>query len=293
MQIVLLGTTAMVPTKDRNHVGTFLSYGSDGLLFDCGEGIQRQMKTAGIRLTKITKVFISHWHGDHVLGLPGLLQSLAFEEYSKTLQIYGPRGTKERISLLERAFETYKKIGMKIIELDDTEYDFRKYTVMARRLDHGTICYGFSFIEKDRRKIRLNVVDKLGIPHGPLLAKLQNGKTITFRKSKVTPDEATSIIRGKKVTYISDTRPCKNAVELASDSDILISEATYIDRDKERAIEYRHMTSGEAAMIAQSADVKKLVLTHFSQRYKDTTELLDDARRVFPETVLGHDLMKL
>jgi len=290
----MLGTSAMVPTKTRNHSAIFLSFGSEGLLFDCGEGTQRQLKLAGIKLTKITKIFISHWDGDHILGIPGLIQSLASEDPSKTLNIYGPVGSKEKIEFLKKALNFEIQIEVKVTEITDgTIIDSAEYQVDCASLEHTKPCFGFSFIEKNRRKIKVAKIKELGIPEGPLLGKLQKGESVKFKNKTISPDDTTSVIKGKKITYIADTRKCKNAVTLAEDSDILISESTYARKEREKADTYFHMTSSEAAEIAHASNSKKLILTHISQRYKDPNDLLDEAREIFPNTDLGFDLMKI
>jgi len=154
MQIVFLGTSSMVPTKERNQIAVFLSYGSEGILFDCGEGTQRQFKMAGISMTKVTKILISHWHGDHVLGLPGLIQTLSSTEYHNTLEIYGPNGTKKR---MEKMFETFifdKRLRLVVKEVKSgIFFENNEFQLAAYPLEHGIETLGFRFVEKDKRKI--------------------------------------------------------------------------------------------------------------------------------------------
>lgn len=284
----------MVPTKTRNHSAIFLSYSSDGLLFDCGEGTQRQLKLAGIKLTKVNKIFISHWHGDHVLGLPGLIQSIASEEYTKKLTIYGPPGTIEKIESLNKVFVSDKKIDIEIKEISaGIILETPEYKIISAQLDHKTQSFGFSFIENDRRRIKVKALETYGLSEGPLLGKLQKGQSVIVNKKTISPDDVTYIVKGKKFTYIADTKICENAIVLSKESDILICESTYQESDKPKADEYSHMTSADAATVASHSDSKRLILTHISQRYKDTTELLNDAIRIFPETELGFDLMKI
>jgi len=294
MQITFLGTAAMVPTKERNHPGFLLEYGVEGILFDCGEGIQRQLKTAGIKLTKVTKVLISHWHGDHVLGLPGLIQTLGSSDYNKILEIYGPSGTRERIKSMFKAFVFDKRLDIKIEEVKNgLFFENNKFSLQALELEHKIKTLGFSFIEKDRRRIDIKAIKRLGIPEGPLLGKLQENKAITFKGKKISPDKTTYIVKGKKISYIADTLPCNNCYMLAKDSDILICEATYSSELSCKAEEYYHMTSKQAALIANKADVKKLMLMHFSNRYKSSQELEEDARNVFDNSFCAYDFMKV
>ena len=294
MQLTFLGTSAMVPTKERNHSAVLISYSTEGILIDCGEGTQRQMKIAGIKPSKVTKILISHWHGDHVLGIPGLIQTLAKNEYDRILEIYGPGGTKERMKNMFKAFSFEDKIETKIHEITKKRFfEGKDFFLEALPLEHGIMTLGFSFIEKDKRRIRVDAVRKLGIPDGPLLGKLQSGKSITFKGKKITPEQATYVVRGKKLSFIADTVPCNNALELAMDSDILVCEATYTHKLEEKAAEYLHMTAKQAGLLANQAKTKKLILTHFSQRYKTMEEIEDDAKGVFSNTICAYDFMKI
>ena len=294
MQITFLGTACMVPTKERNHVGTFLSYGSEGILIDCGEGTQRQMKIAGIKLTKITKILISHWHGDHVLGLPGVIQSLSASEYTKTLEIYGSQGTKERIKKMFEAFIFDNKVNLKVHDIKNKRfYESKDYYLEAMELEHRIRCLGFNFIENSRRKINIVKAKKLGIPEGPLLGKIQKGQSIVFKGKKINPDEISYIVKGRKISFILDTVLCGNCYALAKNADLLICESAYSSKLEEKAKKYKHLTAKQAALIANKANVKKLVLTHFSARYKNTQEIEEDARNYFDNIICAKDFMKI
>ncbi len=294
MEIIFLGTSSMQPTKDRNTSAVFLSYNGIGFLFDCGEGTQRQIKTAGLNVNDIDYLFITHWHGDHVFGVPGLLQTLASANPEKHLHIYGPKGTKKNLKKLLKSFELKEKIEITVQETKKGKFlNAEKYYVEATPLEHGIPCLGYAFVEKDRRRINLNYVNKIGIPEGQILGKLQSGKTIEFKGEKITPIKATYVVKGKKITYITDTLFCNNAVNLSKNSDILICESSYADSLTEKAEENKHMTAKQAAMLATHSNAKKLVLTHFSQRYKTTEELLEEAKSIFPNTTCAYDFMKI
>lgn len=293
MQITILGTSSMVPTKVRNHSAVLLRHNTEGILFDCGEGTQRQIKMAGIRPTAITRILISHWHGDHVLGLPGLIQTLGGSEYSGTLNIYGPKGTEQRINKMYEAFVFDDPLEMKIHDIKPGKFlDTKEFYIEAYKLEHTTPCLGFRFVEKDRRRINLKVTKELQIPEGPLLGKLQNGQSITWKGKKIYPTDATYKVKGKVFSYVVDTIPCDGAYKASIDSDFLICEATYTSQLTEKAGEYGHMTAAQAAQLANQAGAKKLVLTHFSQRYKDTLEIVEDARVYFDDVTAAEDLMK-
>ena len=294
MQILFLGTSSMVPTKERNQNGILISYGSEGVLVDCGEGMQRQLKIAGVSLTKITKILISHWHGDHVLGLPGLIQSMSAAGYEKTLMIYGPLGTKK---FMEKMFEVFifdRKINFEVYEVTNGRFFENEEIVLeVGLLEHNIETLGYNIIEKDKRKINLKFVKKIGIPDGPLLGKLQDGKDIMWKGNKIDADEATYVVGGKKVTVISDTVPFKAAGILAKDCDLLICEATYSSNLESKGEEHGHMTAKQAAELANMSNTKKLVLTHFSARYKNTHELEEDARNYFDDVLCAKDFMKI
>ena len=294
MEIIFLGTSCMVPTKDRNHVGVLLRYKNQGILFDCGEGIQRQIKTAGLKLTAVTKILISHWHGDHVLGLPGLISSLGASEYSGILEIYGPKGTKQRLNKLFDAFAFDKRVEMKIEEIKPGKFfENKEFELHAYKLDHKIETLGYSFVEKDSRKIIMSKAKKLGIKEGPLVGKLQRGETVMVNGKKIKPDDVSMIDEGKKITVISDTVLCKGCLDAAKDADLLVSEACYTSALQNKAEEYKHLTAKEAAQIASSSGVKKLILTHFSARYKDTHEIEEDAKDVFNDITCAKDFMKI
>ncbi len=294
MQITFLGTSSMVPTKERNQIAVFLSYGPDGILFDCGEGTQRQFKIAGISLTKISRIFISHWHGDHVLGLPGLIQTLSSMDSNHKLEIYGPMGTNKRMEKMFEAFVFDKRINLTVKEIKDgVFFENNDFQLEAYSLEHGIETLGYKFIEKDKRKVDMKKVKKLGIPVGPLLGRLQEGKGIEHNGKKIKPDDATYIENGKKIAYITDTVLCDNCYKIAENADILICEATYASKLADKSEEYGHMTANQAGQLANKANAKQLILIHFSARYKNTQELEEDARDIFDNVICAKDFMKI
>ena len=294
MQIVFLGTACMVPTKERNHSSVLLSYKTEGILFDCGEGTQRQMKKAGIRPTKVTKILISHWHGDHVLGIPGLLQTLGASEYNQTLEIYGPPGTKKHIQAMFEAFVFDRPFNMKITEISGGKFfENKDFVLEAQPLTHGIKTLGFSFTEKDKRRVDMKKAKKHGLTEGPSIGKLQSGQVVTIKGKKIMPDDVSSIEKGRKVSIISDTVVCDNCFKLAQDADLLISEACYTSELENKAKEYKHMTAKGAGLVASQSNAKKLVITHFSARYKNALDLQKDAQSVFDNVQCAEDLMKI
>lgn len=297
MEIIFLGTSSMVPTKERNQSAVFVSYKNEGILVDCGEGTQRQFKITGIPLTKVTKVLISHWHGDHVLGLPGLIQTLNSSTTGHRLQVFGPKGTKAQLEHMKKAFLMEEKGGSLALEVYDAEegvfFETADFFLEAAWLDHSVPCLGYSIVEKDKVHIDMLAAKKLGLPEGPLLGQLQEGKSVAWKEKTVKPSDVTYKEKGKKVTVIMDTRLCNSAVKLAKDSDLLICEATYADELEAKAGEYKHLTAGQAAAIANKAGAGKLVLTHFSQRYKNTQQVEEDARTIFDNIVCAKDFMRV
>ena len=294
MKVIFLGTSCMVPTKTRNHSAYFISYKSEGILLDCGEGTQRQIKKANIKPSKITKIFISHWHGDHTLGIPGLLDTLSASEYNKTLEIYGPKGTKTFLKHIEKGFVSSRKIKIRIIEIDDGIcFENNDFYIESYKLEHSILCYGFRIVEKNKLKIDLQKITKYGLKEGPELGKLQNKNNIIFNNKKINYKKVTVEVKGKIISYVSDTVLCKNAYKIAKEANILICESTYSNEDIKKAKEFKHLTSVQAAQIAKKSKSEILYLTHFSQRYKDLKLLKKEAQKIFSNTKISEDLMKI
>ncbi len=292
MEVLFLGTGCMQPTKARNHSGILLSHDKENILFDCGEGIQRQMRIAGVKPAKITRICISHWHGDHVFGLPGLLSTMGADKPEKKIYIYGPPGTKEYMKHLLLSFAAKDIIEHEIIEIKDGKFfENDDFILESRHLKHSVLCYGFSLIEKDKRKINIAKAEKLGIS-GPNLGKLQDGESITIKGKSIHPDEVSTVTKGKKVSYIADTTLCDGAYALAKDCTVLISEGTHLDEIKEKTEKYMHLTVKEAALLASESNVEKLVVTHISQRYKESGAVLEEAKNYFHNVVVAEDFMK-
>jgi len=303
IEITFLGTGSMVPTKDRNVVGMFLSYKNKGLLVDCGEGTQRQMNIAGINRNKVNYVFLSHWHGDHVSGLIGLIQTLGNQniqnEERPTLHIFGPKETEERMEHMLKTCIFENKVILEIHEIVPKRNELliimetEDFYVQTALLDHGIPCLGYNFIEKDTRRMNINTLNSYDLTNGPLIGKLQEGETIIHNNKKITPEMVSELKKGLKVTFILDTGLCENAIALAENSDLLICEATYSSELGEKAENYKHMTSKDAALLANNANAKRLIITHISQRYKTSGEVLEDAKNVYENVEVAHDFMKV
>ena len=297
MQLTFLGTSAMVPTKERNVTGIYLDYNGEGILIDCGEGTQRQMNIAGINRLKVKKVLITHWHGDHVSGLVGLIQTMGNSDVPQEIKLFGPKGTKEHFSHLLKSCIFNNKVNVIVKEISTKEpiqiFENCDYEIWAVDVKHSAPCIAYSFIEKDKRKVNMAKAEKLGLRSGPLVGRLQTGKSVEFKGKKISPDDVSKMVQGKKLVFILDTWPCKACTQIADGADLLIMESCYATKLDEKADKYKHMTAQQAAQIAHQAKVKRLVLTHFSQRYKTVDEIEQNARDIFPESICAFDFMKI
>lgn len=295
MEIIFLGTSEATPTAEKNQTSIYLKYESEKILIDVGENTQRQMKIAKINPCSITRILITHWHGDHVLGLPGLLQTLALNNYSQTLKIYGPRGSKKYLDILLRAFIFEGKLKVEVYEIGNKIIvDEKNFFIESREMSHGTPCVAYSFTEKDKRKIDLNKIKKLQIPNGPLIGQLQQGKSIKLKGKTIKPDLVSTNVSGRKISVILDTEINENCYKIAKDSDVLICEATFSKDLKERAKERKHLTADQTAMIAKKSKSKKLMILHISQRYNKKEEIiLNEVKKIFSNSELAKDFMKI
>lgn len=293
INITFLGTSSMIPTVERNHSSILIIYKDQGILVDCGEGTQRQLRIAGIKPSKITKLLITHWHGDHTLGIPGLIQNLAAHNYKNTLEIYGPKGSKKYLKNMLSGIAMQEKLKYEVMELSSGIFYKKDFILEATNLNHIIPCLGYSFKESDRRKINIDYTKKFGLSRHPLLGNLQKGKNITYKGKKILASKATTLIKGKKITIIMDTAPTKNAVKIAKDSDVLIAESTWSKDLEKFVMKRKHLTAELAAKMAKQANAKKLILTHFSQRYQDIKNLETEAKKVFKNTILAEDFMQV
>jgi ribonuclease Z len=291
IKLTFLGTGSAVPTAKKNHLAVLLSYKSENILFDCGEGTQRQFRKARISPSKLTRIFVSHWHGDHVLGIPGLLYTLNLNDFSNTLEIYGPKGTKKFMDLILKTYVNVNRICLKVHEVGKgVVIDEKDFKIIAEEMDHGTPCLAYSFIEKDVLRIDKKKLEKLKIGNSPKLSQIVNGKDIILDGKKIKYKDLTYLQKGKKVSFVVDTRENSRIKKLVEDSDVFICESTFLN-EKEIAKEYGHMIVEQSAKIAKSANVEKLILVHLSQRYEnDNKQFLDVAKKIFSNTFLVKDL---
>jgi ribonuclease Z len=293
--ITFLGTSAAWPTAFRNVAATAIKWGGEVLLFDCGEGTQRQFQRSDLSYMSVSKVFITHLHGDHHYGLPGLLKTMALNERTEPLEVYGPPGLAELMGIYDRIAPVRAQFQIHVKELRHGDVvKGEAYTVHAAKLDHRVFNLGYAFVEPDRPgRFDKPKALELGVPEGPLFRQLQMGRDVTTPKGQKV--RSADIIgpprKGRRIVITGDTGPCQNLVDLATSADILIAEATYCQDMAEKAVEFGHMTAADAAKTASQARVGRLILTHVSARYTDTAMHLEEARAHFPGTEVAKDLM--
>jgi len=295
IKLTFLGTGQAIPTEKRNHTAILLQYADENILVDCGEGTQRQFRKAKLNPCKLTRLLITHWHGDHILGLPGLLQTLALNAYNKTLEVYIPKGTAHFFQLIQRMFVYKDAIKLNLNEVEPgTIFETSKFKIEAETMKHDTPCLAYSFVEKDKIRIDKGKMKKLGIKPGPLLKQIKQGKSIKLKDNVIKPEDLTYEEKGRKITFILDTITNENAVKLAKNSDLLVCESTYTEQEKDLAKEYKHLTAKQAAEIAKKSNSKKLILTHISQRYDYKEKfLLEEAKKIFKSSEVAEDLTSL
>jgi ribonuclease Z len=290
IKITFLGTSDAVPSEKRNHTSILLNYNGENILVDCGEGTQRQMRKAGMNPCKLTRVLITHWHGDHVLGLSGLLQTLALSGYNKTLFIYGPKGTKKFIKAIFKTFAFKEKLKFEVKEVLGKFLNTEDFTLEASAMNHGISCNAYSFILKEKIKINKDKLEKFNISPGPLLQKLKQGKDIVCEGKTYSVNQLTYKEKMKKISFVFDTIYDKKIASFVKNSDLLICESQFSPEEESKAREFKHLTSKQAAQIAKQSKSKKLILTHISQRYSKTPEeILKQARLVFKNSNLVDD----
>jgi ribonuclease Z len=302
VELFFLGTGAGIPAKLRNVTSIALKLLEERgtiWLFDCGEATQHQILHTSIKPSKMEKIFITHLHGDHLYGLPGLLASRSFQGGESKLTVYGPPGVKTFVETSLQVSGTYLKYSLEIVEISEgVLFEDEQFIVEALQLDHGILSYGFRIVEKDRPGTLL--VDKLqeaGIKPGPLYKKIKAGESITLEDGTVLESEhfVGPQQEGRIVTILGDTRMCEAAEILAKDADVLVHESTFANGEEELAHNYYHSTTSQAAEIAKKANVKKLCLTHISSRYdrNDSEGLMQEARKIFPATEIAEDFKSI
>jgi len=298
LRVVFLGTAGSVPTPKRSLPAILIQRKGEQIIFDCGEGVQRQMIKAKAGFHRKTKIFITHMHGDHVLGLPGLLQTMALLDRERNLDIYGPPGIERFLEGVRETVQFVLTFPVEVHEIYKAGIvcEEEEYTVRAVWANHVVPSLAYALVEKPRPgKFFPEKAKALGVPEGPLRSKLQHGYKVKLPNGRVVkPEDVAGMPRpGRKIVYTGDTRPFKGFVNFAADADLLVHDATLDDEMVERAKEDGHSTPDQAAKNAKKARVKQLVLTHISARYDDTNILLEQAKKIFKNTLVAEDFMKI
>jgi ribonuclease Z len=291
LDLVFLGTAGSMPTAQRAPAALLVRRGGDRLLFDCAEGTQRQLLRSAVGLPDLEEVFVTHFHADHVLGLPGMLKTFALRGRELTLTVYGPRGLRALVGSLKLVVGklTYP---VQLVELEPGDVLERDgYRLATFGVAHGVSSLGWSLIEATRPgRFDVEGANALGVPDGPQRGALQRGEQVTLADGRtISPEQVLGPPRpGRKLVITGDTGPAEEIVEAAWGADVLVTEATFLDEERERAEETRHQTATQAADLARRANVGMLALTHLSSRYFGP-EIAREARELFPETVVPRD----
>ena len=294
-ELVVLGTASQVPTRQRNHNGYLLRWDGEGLLFDPGEGAQRQMLFAGVSASAITRLCLSHFHGDHCLGVPGIVQRLSLDGVRHRVHAHYPASGAhffERLRHASSFHETAELVEVPVTA-DGVLATGAFGTVETRALEHPVDSVGYRLVEPDGRRMVPEVLARLGVA-GPQVGQLQREGVLRLPTRTVTLDQVSALRPGQRFAFVMDTRLCDGVYALAERADLLVIESTFLSQDADLATRYGHLTAAQAGRVAAESGVRRLVLTHFSQRYPDATRCLEEAGEQFGgEIVLAKDLDRI
>jgi ribonuclease Z len=294
IEIVFLGTGSGIPSRRRNHSAIWVRHEGECMLWDCGEGTQRQLLNANLNFMKIDRIFITHWHADHWAGLIGLIQTMNMEKRKAPLYVYAPEAERFVSDILDM---DYWGPRFRIIPVDVPSegrditklWETAEIEVSSTPVKHTVPAVAYSVKEKDRVNVDLEKGKKFGLKQGPLVGKLKAEGKVTVKGVEVTLKEVGIFKAGAKVTYSGDTKPCATLLALAKDSDLLIHDATFAEEDENKM----HTGATDAAEVAKQATVRKLALTHFSRRYLDMKPIEKEAKSIFPNVVIAEDFLRL
>ena len=292
IRITFLGTSFAIPTEKRSHTGILMIYKGENILIDCGEGTQRQFRKAKLNPCKVTRILLTHWHVDHVLGLPGLLQTLSLSGYGKTLFIYGPIGTKEFMKNMMKAFKFQLNFKIEVNELSGKKRFFEtdEFYLEYENMIHGVPCNSYSFVKKGQIRIDKNKLKKLQEVSIENLKKLKKGKSIVHNGKNISAKNLTFAENDKKVSFVLDTLVNSKIPKFAENSDLLVCGATFHSELESEARKKKHLTALQCGEMAKKSKSKKLILTHISQRYENNLKrILDDAKKEFKNTSIAED----
>ncbi|MER7047217.1 ribonuclease Z [Streptomyces jumonjinensis] len=291
-ELVVLGTASQVPTRHRNHNGYLLRWDAEGILFDPGEGTQRQMLRAGVAAHDLNRICVTHFHGDHSLGLAGVIQRINLDRVPHEISAHYPAGGQRFFERLRyaTAYRETVRLTEAPVAADGVLAETPAYTLEARRLSHPVESFGYRLVEPDGRRMLPGLLAERGI-RGPDVGRLQREGELRG----VTLDEVSEVRRGQRFAFVMDTRLCDGVHALADGCDLLVIESTFLDEDEQLAVDHGHLTAGQAARAARDAGVRHLVLTHFSQRYSDPGEFGRQARAAgfTGELTIASDLLRV
>jgi len=299
IEVTFLGTTAGVPTHNRNHPAIYVHYQGrheEVALFDCGEGTQRQIFSARLNFMRIDNIFITHWHADHFAGLLGLLFTMNMEDRKKPLNIYGPEAEEwvpaiTGLGYGKLRFPVHIKNVVHEGNQIETLLDDEEIMVQAIPAKHGVPAVAYAFIEKDRVKVDKTKARALGLPEkGKVFKELKEQGAVTWKGKRIVLNDIAVVDKGKKIVYTGDTMPCENVVRLAQDADLLIHDSTFFEEDKEG--EWKHAMFDEVLKVAEHANAKQLILTHISRRYQNLDEI-EKKLKDLPNVKLARDMMRI
>lgn len=289
--LTILGCSSQQPTRFRNHGAYLLRWKEEGILIDPGEGTQRQFIFANIAPPTVTMILISHFHGDHCLGLGSMLMRLNLDKVKHPIHCYYPASGKKFFDRLRTCCSYRENIQVveHPVQREGVVHEDHKFRIEAAFLDHGIQTLGWRITEQDTIKFHKEDLKKLGVK-GPAVRTLEREGKLQVGDHWVLLEEVSHVRKGDAFAYVIDTRPCKAALHLARHAKILLCESTFLEKERALAEEYRHMTAKQAAQLAKEAQVETLILTHFSARYPNAEVLGDEARTIFPNTFVAEDL---
>ncbi len=296
LRVTFLGTGGSLPTPHRNPSAVLINRKGELMLFDCGEGTQQQMMRAKTGMMKLSSIFITHLHADHILGIPGLIQTMSFHGREAPLLIHGPEKSREHIVSLTRVGYTRPRFEVRVTELSPGDVVRRDgYNVLAVGTEHNIPSIGYALVEHERTgRFNREQAIELGVPPGPLFSRLQRGESVTIEGGVVHPVDVLGSPRpGRRVVYTGDTRPTSGILEASRGADLLIHDGSLTHDLVEWARETMHSTAREAALLAKEADVRELILTHISSRYSDPAPILEDATAVFDRVRVAKDFLEI
>lgn len=290
-ELIVLGTSSQVPTRNRSHNSCFLAWDDLGIVFDPGEGTQRQLIHAGIAPPRITHVCISHFHGDHCLGAPGIFQRLSLDRIQHPVTFVYPKSGQEYLDRLRYASVYWEQatVVQKPVDTEGEVLRIGAFRLETRRLEHGIEAWGYRLVEDDSRKMDPAKLAAAGVS-GPAVGELLKKGTIEIGGRTIRSEDVSEPRPGQKFAFVMDTRECDGAKALLQDADLAVMESTYLHADAEEAYSHRHLTAVQSATMAKNAGVRRLALTHFSQRYQDLAPFRDQAGAIHPDVHVCEDL---